>query len=150
MAAVKPQTAASKAGMARRAASHSRQDVQIEWFINEVVAKINMTMTQRVSIATHMVASRVVKNISTAVGRSGTGKVVQRSKPGEYPRAETTQLMKTIFTDFGKEGDSPVGFVGTPLDYGLILETRMNRSFLIRTLRESYGDVSRILTGPIK
>jgi len=57
--------------------------------------------------------------------------------------------MKTIFSDVRFEDGGWTGYVGTPLDYGVILELRMNRSFLVRTLREKTPDLTRILTGPI-
>jgi hypothetical protein len=39
--------------------------------------------------------------------------------------------------------------IGTPLAYGLILETRMNRSFLVRTHREFLPTFRRIMeSGP--
>lgn len=44
------------------------------------------------------------------------------------------------------------GFVGTPLDYGLVLEVskKLDRSFLKRTLDEERPLVMRLLLGPIK
>ena len=59
--------------------------------------------------------------------------------------------MKTIFADV-RETSPGVndGFVGTPLDYGLILETseRLDRSFLVRTLQEEFDTTRRVLTQP--
>lgn len=121
-----------------------------KWFIKEVSDKIALTVKQRVAIATDLVRSKVVKNLSIPVVRRGNV-VIIRSKPGEYPRADTVQLMRTIF-GIKKETSPQVfdGFIGTNLDYGLFLETRMNRSFLRRTLNEERSKVMRILTGPIK
>lgn len=77
--------------------------------------------------------------------------LIERSKPGEFPRADTTQLLRTIFTDYKQAGPGTFdGFVGSPLDYSLRLELKMNRSFLRRTLNEERSTVIRILTGPIK
>ena len=74
-----------------------------------------------------------------------------RSKPGEFPHAETTQLLKTIFGEVRQTARGVWdGFIGTPLSYGLILEIKMNRSFLVRSLNEERGNIKRILTGPIK
>jgi hypothetical protein len=129
-------------------------DVRWQWFIKEVSDKISLTMLERTRIATNFVMSKVIRNISTAVTK-GTGPrggrvVTNRSKSGEFPHAETTQLMKTIFSDVREFGDgSCEGYVGTPLPYGLILEVRMGRSFLVRTLNEERAEIVRILTGPI-
>jgi len=153
MPAAAPNTAV-QAAQGRRAGAVGAEEARIEWFIKEVVDNVNLKMKQRVSIATQFLKTRVVKNISVAVTK-GTGPrggrvVTGRSVAGEYPHAETTQLMKTIFMEV-KEVQAGVfeGYVGTPLDYGLILETKMDRSFLVRTLREVFGDIKRITTSPI-
>ena len=144
-----------RAGRQRRMKKVSARQVRIEWFIENVSMVISMTMRRRVTLATHLLKDRVVRNISLPVlkgiGPRGGRVVTGRSKPGEFPRAETTQLMKTIFEAVLEVslGDF-TGYVGTPLDYGLILETRMNRSFLVRSYNESLFDIRRILTGPIR
>jgi len=139
----------------RRVARADAKAARIEWFIDQVSNTVNLSMTQRVRTATEFLRSRVVKNISIPVTKATsrkTGRVVvlERSKPGEFPRADTTQLMKTIFKKVKSTKSFAEGYVGTPLDYGLILETRMNRSFLVRTLREESTRIRRILTGPIR
>lgn len=143
-----------EAARERRAGAARDREVRIEWFIKEVSDKVSMTMKQRVSIATHLLKDRVVRNIAVPVvkgtGPRGGRVVTGRSSSGEYPRADTTQLMKTVFEEVREvRPGRHEGYVGTPLDYGLILETRMNRSFLVRSLWESTGDIVRILTGPI-
>lgn len=129
----------------------------MEWFADNVIDTVQMTMKDRVNLATDFIRNKVVMNISKAVvvgkNKFGRRKVIERSKPGEFPRADTTALMKSIFTglDLVEHGVWQ-GFVGTPLDYGYILETseRLNRSFLKRTLDEERATVIRILSGPIK
>lgn len=158
MAKTRP-SAAVEAARQRRAATAAKQEVRIEWFIKEVSDKIALSAKQRTKIATELTKARVVKNISKPVGRkqgrNSKGQFTKkniaiRSKPGEFPRADTTLLMKTIFAEV-KEIRPGVwdGFVGTPLDYGLILELT-DRSFLLRTLMETRGRIRRIMTGPIK
>jgi hypothetical protein len=142
----------------RRTARAGARDVRIEWYIDNVAGKISLTMRQRVGLAVHFVKSRVVQNISRPVTktmgkRSGQIIVTNRSKKGEFPKADTTQLMKTIFESvMPLSGGGAEGYVGTPLDYGLELEIDkgLDRSFLARTLREEKARVIRILTGPIK
>jgi hypothetical protein len=151
---------------ARRATRSTANVRGIEWFIEEVSETIEMTMRNRLAVAVELVKSKVVVNISQPVTKTrkktsyvdpATGKrrvvsktvVTDRSKPGEFPRADTTLLSKTIFGKVVKEGSLLNGYVGTPLSYGLRLETQMNRSFLVRTLREEQENVKRILTGPI-
>ena len=68
----------------------------------------------------------------------------------EFPKADTTQLMKTIFNVIEVRGNIIEGHIGTPMDYGLILEVKLDRSFLKRTLLEESSSIKRILTGPIK
>ena len=142
--------AAIAAGKSRRAG----RNVKIDWFIDEVSGKVAMTMQQRVKLATDLVREKVVRNIGTAVtkttGPRGGRVVTGRSKPGEFPHADTVQLKKTIFGHVRTFRGGAEGFIGTPLDYGVILETRMNRSFLKRTLDEQRPRVMKILSGPIK
>jgi len=146
--------AAVEAGRQRRVGKAAERQVRIEWFIKEVCGKVAMEMRQRVTLATHLLKDRVVRNISTPVlkgiGPRGGRVVTGRSRPGEFPHAETTQLLKTIFEDVKEVAPGAFeGYVGTPLSYGLILETRMNRSFLVRTLYESAADIRAILSGPV-
>lgn len=141
------------AARARREAAAPGNEAQTEWYIKEVLGKITLSMDKRIKLATEYLRSSVVRNLSMpvtkSVGPRGGIIVTDRSKPGEYPRADTTLLLKTIFSVTEKiEGDWE-GHVGTPLDYGLSLETRMNRSFLVRTLNEKKGQITAILTGPI-
>ncbi len=144
------------AGRARRIGGPARSDVRLEWFDKEVMSKVRMGMQKRVTVAVQYLQTRVVKNISKPVRKiaiSGRVVVTTRSKKGEFPRADTTLLMKTIFTDVKSRGRYIVdGYVGTPLEYGLILETskRLDRSFLMRTLREERSKLARIIGHPIK
>jgi len=132
----------------RRAGRAGTRQQEIDWYIDDVLAKISMTLRQRVMIATELVASETVRNISIPVVYSGSTEI--RSKPGEYPRADTTLLRKTIFTTIKTDRFGTSGYVGTPQDYGVILELKMNRSFLRRTLNEQRKRIYRILTGPIR
>ena len=148
---------AIEAGRQRRVARASQKEAQIEWFIDEVSDVINKTMKQRVRLATELVRSKVVINISRPVTKitSQSGRVIRvinRSVKGEFPKAETTQLMKTIFGDVVDMGNGITdGYIGTPLDYGFRLETSraLDRSFLKRTFYEERSKVIKILTGPI-
>ena len=139
-----------EAARQRRVGAAVAAGVRTEWFIKEVSDKVAMSMRNRVALATAMVKSKVFRNISQPVTKSG-GRITDRSRPGEFPHADTTHLMKTIFSTVIQTSKGVYdGIVGTPLDYGLILETRKNRSFLTRTLNEERSKIQRILMGPIK
>jgi hypothetical protein len=155
-------SAAVLAARGRRAKAGRASDVRFEWFIKEVSNKVAMTMKARVKLATELVRNKVVKNIGRPVTK-GTGPrggkvVTDRSKDGEYLKAETTQLMKTVFSDVRMSSKGVWdGFVGTPLDYGLIWELRNlatggggGRKFLTATLKEEEPKVKKILSGPIR
>lgn len=150
-------SAAVLAARARRQARAREKQVKFEWYLDNVSDKVRLTMKQRMRIATTYVKDKVVKNISRPVtvgtgARSNRRVVTDRSKPGEYPKADTKQLMRTIFDDMREVNGSWEGYVGTPEDYGLILETskKLKRRFLQRTLDEERATVTRILTGPIR
>ena len=142
------------AGRERRAGASAAWEVRIEWFTENVSNKVAMSFRQRMNMATQHLKDKVVRNISTPVikgtGPRGGRVVTGRSKPGEYPHADTKQLLKTIFQEVREVSPGVIeGYVVTPLDYGLILETRMDRSFLVRTLNEELGVLRQMLTGPI-
>ena len=142
------------AGRGRRAGASAAGEARIEWFIENVSNKMAMTLRKRMNMATQYLKDKVVRNISTpvikSIGPRGGRVVTGRSKPGEYPHAETTQLLKTVFREVRVISPGVIeGYVGTPLSYGLILETRMDRSFLVRTLNEELGTLRQLLTGPI-
>ena len=145
----------SAAVLAARGRRSANKNVEIQWFIDNVSDKVSLSLRQRTKIATELLKTAVVRNISRPVTRSigpRGGKVVSdRSKEGEFPKADSTQLMKSIFMEVKMEGKGVYeGYVGTPLNYGLILETRRNRSFLVRTMNEERSKIKRNLTGPIK
>jgi hypothetical protein len=126
--------------------------VIVEWYDKQLQKKVNWTADQRVRIATALLLRQTKHNISRPVLkykgiRSGRIQVLpeSRSKPGEYPKAETTHLLKTTFSDVRPVRNKVKGIVGTPLDYGLLLETKMSRSFLRRTLHEMQPQLKRIL-----
>ena len=157
--------AAVGAARGRRAGTALERGARIEWYMRNVSDTVRDTMRTRVKLATDLVKYKVVHNISRPVTKisTGTGRdklgrftkaktgATNRSKPGEFPKADTTQLMKSIFSVVRRASNSVYdGFVGTPLDYGVILETRMDRSFLRKTLEQERSKVMRILSGPIK
>ena len=157
----------TEAARQRRVGAAAERLVRIEWRIKEVSQTVSIAMRERVKLATDFVKDRVVQNISRpvtkmkgTVGREkSTGRftkasrtrVSNRSKKGEFPKADTVQLLRSIF-GVVKQSSRGVydGYIGTPLHYGLILETKMDRSFLKRTLLEERSKVIKILSGPIK
>lgn len=152
--AAKAPSAAILAARARRGQQTAARAVRIEWFIKEVSDKVELTLQERVKIATQFVKNQVIRNISRPVtkgkGPRGGKRITDRSKLGEFPKADTTQLIKTIFDYYREQPHGFTGYVGTPLDYGFILETKLDRSFLKRTLEEEMPTIKRVLTGPIK
>lgn len=146
-----------EAARARRVTTAERRAVRTVWFIENVVKVAKLRTDQKVRLVTELLKNLVVSNISVPVkkevreyidekGRKAYRvSVTERSKPGEFPRADTTRLLKDIFSDY--RWLSPVifeGYVGTTLDYGLELETKKDRSFFVRTLLEN-----RVLLGRI-
>ena len=120
---------------------------KVEWFGDRVLQNIRIGMTARLRLAAQLVRDRVVINISRPVTKTKgvrSGRIVSsnRSRPGEFPKADTTRLMKDIFFEVsGHEAR-----VGTTLDYGLVLETSMNRSFLRRSFIQMQPTITRVLT----
>lgn len=158
------------------AARKARVDVRIKWYGDQVAKGINLTMRQRMMVAVQLLRDKTVVNLSRPVrkvrrpskrrvwrerqSQHGIGYTLKkrtltvvdpasRSKPGEFPRADTTRLMRDIFWEM-HDGGAPTArwieaIVGTTLKYGLVLETRRNRSFLVRTLNEMWPTLRNML-----
>lgn len=158
-------SAAVLAAEKRRIEQAGKEAVRVEWFINQALASVNLTLQQRVRLAVEYLKTKIVMNISRPVTKTVVSRVVttpqgskktikevrvsNRSKPGEFPKADTTLLMKTIFGEVTSPATGVYdGFVGTPLDYGVVLEIRKDRSFLLRTFNEEYSKIMTILSGP--
>ncbi len=126
---------------------------KVKWNGPHVQRSIRKGMGLRIKLAAEAVKNQTKRNIRRPVQkikgpRSGRVQVVpsSRSKAGEFPKQDTTRLWKDIYSE--KRGEMEA-IIGTTLDYGLILETRMDRSFLKRTLIEMRPSVNRILkSGP--
>lgn len=126
-----------------------RADVQIRWFDREMRRNLRVGLAGRLKLAAQLLRDKTVLNLSKPVRkfkgpRSGRIQVdpASRSKEGEFPRADTTRLMKDIF--WRMEGQASA-IVGTTLAYGLLLETKMNRSFLRRTLNQMLPTIRRVI-----
>jgi hypothetical protein len=138
-----------------------RVDVKVNLFIAQTLKKKKLTAAQRVRIAGQFVLDKTRVNLSRPVRKirrssraadgSKTSRVSvdpnSRSKPGEFPRADTTRLMKDVFHVHDANETNPVSRIGTTLKYGLLLEVAMNRSFLRRTLNEMRSQILLILQG---
>lgn len=145
-----PIEAARGRRITRAVANKARLDILVDNIHNE----IELPLKKRAMIAVEYLKTTIIRNISKSVGRAtnqaGHVYITERSLPGEFPRAETTQLLKTIFSEFAEVRPGVYeGFVGTPLNYGLILETslKLDRRFLSRTLEEEYDTIVEIIVG---
>lgn len=129
-----------------------RFDLRLNLFIQQTLKKKELTVRQRVRIATQFLVDRIRINLSRPVRRiksQRTGRIAvdpnSRSRAGEFPRADTTRLKKDIFLVM--DDTLPIGRAGTTLKYGLILETQLDRSFLRRTLNELRAQILVIIQG---
>ena len=141
---------------AREGAQAQQEYARFKWYAENVLNKVKLGMKERLQIAAAFVHKKTVVNISkpvvVATSKKGIRRVVERSKPGEYPRAETGQLRKTLSHGVTKDNNGEwVGYVSTPLIYGAILEMwePLNRTYMRRTLNEERETVKKILSGPL-
>lgn len=131
-----------------------RWERRVTWLGGNVTRLVNMSSRARLRLAAQLLRDRIVINLSRPVRRIQVrsagrfaGTIVDptsRSRPGEFPRADTTRLMKSIFYRI-EESRPNVAIIGTDLDYGLILEVFRDRSFLIRTVEETSAQIQGIL-----
>jgi len=141
------------AALGRRTA---RWNARVQWYGEQVTNNIHMGMLRRLKITAQLLRDKVVINLSIPVLKQKskrTGRIVvdpaSRSKPGEFPRADTTRLMKDIFWEVDDSDPRNIrAYVGTTLDYGLFLEMFMDRSFLRRTLNEESARLAVIMAAP--
>ena len=148
-------TGLSYGGMGVRGALRKGQE---KWFIKEMMADVSTTMAQRVRTACIYLEAKVKENISVPVtystGPKG-GKIVHRSKPGEYPRMEKKILRGAItHRTINYSKLQAQGIVTVKLDqapYGKHLEESnyLNRFYLLRTYYENFHIIQRMMTGPM-
>ena len=138
--------------------------VRVQLAVNKVLQNTTIKAAARVRLAGQLLLDAVRVNLSRPVRKikrtytkvdptTGTKtkhtRIVvdrkSRSKPGEFPRADTTRLMKDVF--HSHDPSVPVSRIGTTLDYGLFLEVKLNRSFLRRTLNEMRAELLLIIQG---
>lgn len=129
-----------------------RTKVRIDWAGPRVQASMRRGMKTRLALIGSMLGSQVKVNLSVPVLKrksAKTGKlvVVQRSKPGEFPRLDTGALRRGIFYEM--LSDSEV-IIASDRWYSLPLEQQMERQFLTRSLRENLSHIERILGAPIR
>ena len=124
---------------------------RVEWHGKDFEAHITRELSRRVKRAVAHVQTKTQKNISRPFRTGGSQTRYQpkragtASVAGEFPRADLGRLRQNVFMQMtGKL----TGMVGTPLEYGLILETKLDRSFLERTLNEELGTIKKIITTP--
>ena len=91
-----------------------------------------------IKLSTPVVKKRKKRRRSTSRGSKGSTYTYadpsSRSKPGQYPKSETTNLRKSIFSEVEVE---PLGVqlkIGTSVKYGERLETKMDRKGLRSTM----------------
>ena len=141
---------ASPAAIAGQQGRQTRAQARLDWFGDNVATDIRRTMSSRIKLASQLTRDKTVANISLPVTKSkgprGKTVVTGRSSRGEFPRADTTRLMKDVFWEVVEEPGGIRGRIGTTLDYGLILETSLGRSFLVRTINEQRAILQRMLT----
>jgi len=143
------QVCGGESGNYEMAAPIAKTKAIVNWHGAIVLRSLTLNMRQRLILAGQLLQDQVVRNISVPVVKAAS-KVIQRSKPGEYPRSDTSLLRKNIFLTFIPEAAE--SRVGTTSDYGIILEmsSRLDRGYLVRTLREKEVDINRLLTAPMK
>lgn len=104
--------------------ANSTPSAKIEWHGTEFLEKFRQAWMKRLYLAAAHVQAKIQSNISRASRDGG------RSKAGEYPKADTGRLRQSIFFEVDTQHMTAV--VGTPLEYGLMLEygTRSARTIV--------------------
>ncbi len=90
------------------------RNATFRWAGDVFTEGVHAIMTIRVMTASEHLRNRVIKNLSVSSRSFG------RSKPGQFPRADTGRLRNSIFKRMVQ--GKLAGQVGTNLNYGLWLE----------------------------
>ena len=135
----------------------------VQWNSNKLAQEIVTGMAKRMALlGEHMKGAhmrklskpvvKITKARRRTTTRGGKGSTYtyavpsSRSKPGEYPRAETGLLMKSIQADTDV---TPAGItlkVGTTSKYGAELELKAGRLGLRATMIENIPVIKKVLT----
>mgnify|MGYP001573650739 CR=1 FL=1 len=120
--------------------------VSIAWNRTNYERQVFDQLRNRIQVAGRYLQALVKQNISVSVSYSGN-KVI-RSRPGEYPRIEFGKLRDSIKLTYDAGGLAFL--VSINVDYGVRLETdrKMRRSFLVRTLKEHWQGIKKIMISP--
>lgn len=101
------------------------------------------------NLSTPVTKIRKKRRRTTSRGAKGSSYTyadpASRSKPGEFPRAETGELRRNTFSDVEIGGPVVTLIVGTSKKYGERLETKMGRLGLRATLLAEIGVIQRIM-----
>jgi len=139
-------------------------ETRLKWFGNAVARGVMDAIRPRAFFAGQYLQDKIKLNISIPVVKrtnpiTGREEVVQRSKPGEYPRLETGKLRASIFHEVENITPMlinlivgvPAEFGGESMEYGARLElsARLNRSFLLRTFNEERKALETIMGQPL-
>ena len=129
----------------------NRLNQRIDTLILKFHQGLKATIEERMAIAGSLVRDAAKINVSVPVRRDSRRRVIERSLPGEFPRIETGRLRTDIFMRSSSTPTKITVQVGTSLNYGRILETstRLNRSFLRRTVREMKSEILQIVGKPL-
>lgn len=125
-----------------------RATTRIEWYAPAVTAAVDAEIANRVYRVGQHVFKKIQENISVWVEYQGNK--IKRSKPGEYPRQETSKLRRSVYVQLKRTKLGAEVRLGARAPYAIVLETSLNRSFIQRTWREEYPTIERMLKKPIR
>lgn len=127
-------------------------DIRIESHVDAVINKIDAMVEQRMLEAMNHVRNATVEILSgTRSGRiynvPGTHRQYTASSPGEPPAVQMGDLRKSVKGGVEKEGKSVIGYVGTDLEKGPMLEFGTRNMAARPWLRISFEKSSDTIKG---
>ena len=127
-------------------------DIRVESHVDAVIDKIDAMVEQRMLEAMNHVRSATIEILSgTRSGRIynvlGTHRQYTASSPGEPPAVQMGDLRKSVKGGVEKEGKSVIGYVGTDLEKGPMLEFGTRNMSARPWLRPSFEKSSDTIKG---
>jgi hypothetical protein len=89
--------------------------------VEEVMGQVNVAVQDVMDEAVVDIARELQKDLSVPVGRDASGRVVVRSKPGEYPRMEKNRLRASVSYRSWRTKNAVHGEISTDVFYDKFL-----------------------------
>lgn len=108
--------------------------MKIIWHGKQLQSKVTDTLHNRLKVIAELGTAEIKQSLSIGGGERGSGgagRALNRSRPGQPPHVDSSNLMRSIDNEVIM-GAMPVARIGTNVKYGRYLELGTQTSHVIR------------------